>query len=232
MTTALTVDDIWKLFQETNRLFQESERKWDKSTQEWKERIQETERIMQENHAKTEQVMQENHAKTEQVMQENHAKTERTVDRVSLKVDQVSKQIGNLGGRWGEFVEGLIAPSCIAMFTERGIQVDEVFSRAKKTIDGERVEIDLLVANTVAAVLVEVKSHLEVEDVRHHLNRLEKFKTFFPRYADCQVYGAVAGIVIAAKADQFAMNKGLFVIVQSGETVKLANEQAFNPRVW
>ena len=203
MAIELTIDDIWKLFQETNRIFQESredlKREFQESERRWEKRIQE--------------------------MQETHAKTERTVK-------DVSKQIGNLGGRWGEFVEGLIAPSCIAMFTERGIQVDEVFSRAKKTIDGERMEIDLLVANTVAAVLVEVKSHLEVEDVRHHLNRLEKFKTFFPRYADCQVYGAVAGIVIAAKADQFAMNQGLFVIVQSGETVKLANGQEFNPRIW
>ena len=177
--------------------------------------------LFQESERKWEKRIQEN----ERIMQENHAKTERTVK-------EVSKQIGNLGGRWGEFVEGLIAPSCIAMFTERGIQVDEVFSRAKKTIAGERMEIDLLVANTVAAILVEVKSHLEVKDVQKHINQLEKFKTFFPRYANCQVYGAVAGIVIAAKADQFAMNQGLFVIVQSGETVKLANEQEFKPRVW
>ena len=94
------------------------------------------------------------------------------------------------------------------------------------------MEIDILVANTVAAVLVEVKSHLQVDDVRTHLTRLGKFKPFFPRYAACQVYGAVAGIVVDAEADQFAMNKGLFVIEQSGETVRLANNTAFVPRTW
>ena len=148
------------------------------------------------------------------------------------KIEKVSKLVGNLGSRWGEFVEGLVAPSCIAMFTERGIPVDEVYLRAKKTVAGERMEVDILVANSIAAVLVEVKSHLQVEDVRTHLNRLEKFKAFFKRYAACQVYGAVAGIVIDAAADRFAMNRGLFVIVQSGETVKLANGQEFNPRIW
>ena len=158
--------------------------------------------------------------------------TDRQMKETDRKIKEVSKLIGNLGGRWGEFVEGLVAPSCIAMFTERGIQVDEVYLRVKKTIAGEPMEIDILVANTVAAVLVEVKSHLQVEDVRTQIKRLDRFKPFFPRYAACQVYGAVAGIVIDAEADQFAMNKGLFVIAQSGETVKLANEQDFKPRIW
>ena len=117
------------------------------------------------------------------------------------------------------------------MFTERGIRVDEVYPRVKKTVAGERMEIGLLVANTVAAVLVEAKSNLKVEDVRNHLQRMEEFKAFFHRYANCQVYGAVAGIVVDSDADMFAMKQGLFVIEQSGETVKLANSQDFKPKV-
>ncbi|MBF0160159.1 MAG: DUF3782 domain-containing protein [Magnetococcales bacterium] len=165
---------------------------------------------------------------TDRQMQETAVRMQET-DR---KIKEVSTQIGHLGGRWGDFVEGLIAPSCIAMFTERGIQVDEVYPRVKKTVAGQHMEIDLLVANTVAAILVEVKSNLKVEDVRNHLDRLERFKSFFPRYAGCQVYGAVAGIVVDADADRFAINKGLFVIVQSGETVHIANDQSFVPRTW
>ncbi|MBF0159176.1 MAG: hypothetical protein HQL58_06590 [Magnetococcales bacterium] len=94
------------------------------------------------------------------------------------------------------------------------------------------MEIDLLVANTVAAVLVEVKSHLKVEDVRDHLERLGRFKSFFPRYANCQVYGAVAGIVVDSDADRFAIHQGLFVIVQSEDAVRIANDKAFVPRTW
>jgi len=137
-----------------------------------------------------------------------------------------------LGGRWGEFVEGLIEPACIDMFTKRGIPVDDVFSRARRKRGGQTMEIDLLVANTVAAVLVEVKSNLRVEDVHNHLERLDQFKIFFPRYADCMAYGAVAGIVIDADADQFAINKGLFVIAQSGESVHIVNDENFVPKIW
>ena len=210
MGAALTVDDIWKMFQETNRLFQESQERWE-------QRHREMERVMQADRAETASTFRE---------------TERQMQDTDRKIKQVSTQIGQLGGRWGEFVEGLIAPACIAMFTELGIQVDEIYPRVKKVIGGKMLEIDLLVANTVAAVLVEVKSQLQVEDVRNHLTRLADFKPFFPRYANCQVYGAVAGIVIESKADQFAIKQGLFVIEQSGETVRLANDREFKPNVW
>ncbi len=222
MGAALTVDDVWKMFQETNRLLQDSQERWE-------QRHREMERVMQEERAKTETVFRE----TDRQIQETAAQLRETAAQMretaaqmretDIKVKQVSTQIGQLGGRWGEFVEGLIAPACIAMFTERGIQVDETYPRVKKVIGGKTLEIDLLVANTVAAVLVEVKSQLQVEDVRNHLTRLADFKSFFPRYANCQVYGAVAGIVVESHADQFAMRQGLFVIEQSGETVRLAN---------
>ncbi|MEO5351283.1 MAG: hypothetical protein H7836_16820 [Magnetococcus sp. YQC-3] len=217
MSSTLTVDDVWKMFQETNRLFQESQERWE-------QRHQEMERVLQADRAETKSVFQE----TERQIQETAAQMRET----DIKVKQVSALVGNLGGRWGEFVEGLIALACIAMFRERGIQVDEIFPRGKKVIDGKHMEIDLLVANAVAAVLIEVKSQLQVEDVRNHLTRLAEFKAFFPRYANCQVYGAVAGIVVESKADQFAMKQGLFVIEQSGESVRLANDREFKPKVW
>ncbi|HIJ84993.1 MAG: DUF3782 protein [Magnetococcales bacterium] len=261
MSQTVTIDDIWKLFQETNRLFQESERemqdlkrkseqemqdskrkseqemqdskrewesKREQSKREWEQSKREWDRRFQESREKSDRDFEE----TRRILRESGEETDRRFQETERVVKEVSRQIGQLGSRWGEFVEKMIAPACIDMFTKRGIQVDEVFSRARKNLDGQNMEIDLLVANTVAAVLVEVKSNLRVEDVRDHLERLKKFKRFFPRYADCTVYGAVAGIVIDADADQFAMNRGLFVIAQSGETVRIANDESFVPKTW
>ena len=50
-----------------------------------------------------------------------------------------------------------------------------------------------------------------------------------PEYADRKVIGAVAGIIIDEGADKFAYKIGLFVIVQSGETVKITNDDEFSP---
>ncbi|MBF0157491.1 MAG: hypothetical protein HQL57_09940 [Magnetococcales bacterium] len=94
------------------------------------------------------------------------------------------------------------------------------------------MEIDLLVVNTEVVVLVEVKSRLTEDDVREHLTRLAEFKDFFREYADKRIMGAVAGIVIGESVERFAVNEGLFVMVQSGESMQFANDPEFQPRVW
>ncbi|MBF0293943.1 MAG: DUF3782 domain-containing protein [Magnetococcales bacterium] len=202
-----TLDDVWKAFLETDRRMREQSAETDR-------RMQETDRKLREMIAETDRLLRESDARTEK------------------KLKEVSTLVGNLGGRLGEFVEGLVRPACLALFQERGLPVDEVFSRLTKVVNGQKMEIDLLVADTVVAIPVEVKSHLTVEDVRNHLDRLGKFKQFFPRFAACRIHGAVAGMVISAEADRFAMNQGLFVIIQAGDTVRLANGPEFQPKAW
>ncbi|MBF0175671.1 MAG: DUF3782 domain-containing protein [Magnetococcales bacterium] len=211
MSQHVTIDDIWKMFEETNRMFKESEARAEARSREREREFQEIRRAMQESSAKTDRQMQE-------------------TDR---KLKEVSKLVGNLGGRWGEFVEGLVAPACETMFMERGIPVHKVHPRTRASLPGNRhMEIDLLVIDGTAVVIVEVKSELKVDDVRRHMERLGEFKEFYPEYADRRIMGAVAGIVIDQGVEQFAMKQGLFVIVQAGESVRLANDMAFVPRLF
>ncbi|MEO5368781.1 MAG: DUF3782 domain-containing protein [Magnetococcus sp. DMHC-1] len=276
MSTPLTLEDIWKLFQETNHLFQKSQSDWERRFQEnerllrmereerEKERIErekerferEKERIEREKErierekarekarekerierAEAERIFKEERAEADRRFQEEQAKARAEADRhfqeTERVVKDVSRQIGRLGGRWGEFVEGMVAPACETMFAERGIPVHKVHPRTKAKLPGNRhMEIDLLVINTTAVVAVEVKSDLKIEDVRWHADKLSEFKEFYPEYADRQIMGAVAGIVMGEGVDRFAMNLGLFVIVQSGENVRLANDLSFVPRIW
>ena len=165
--------------------------------------------------------------------------TDKKIDRMSAKVEEVSKtskiafdSVTAFTGKWGRFVEGLIAPGTIAMFKERGIEVEKVYQRVKAHKDGNEIEIDILAINKEYAVLIEAKSSLSVEDVDEHLERLNAFKKFFPEYSDRKVVGAVAGIVIEESADRFAYRQGFFVIGQTGETVRILNDRQFKPKVW
>ncbi|MBF8272544.1 MAG: DUF3782 protein [Magnetococcales bacterium] len=203
MSQTVTFDDVWKMFQETDRKFQETDRKF-----------QETDREIQ---------------KTGQQIKEVSVQMWET-DR---KVKEVSTQIGRLGGRLGEFVEGLVAPACKTLFAQRGIPVHKVSRRIEADLPGDRhMEIDLFVVNTDSVSLVEVKSKLTVEDVREHTVRMSEFKDFFPEYADKKAIGAVAGMVIEENVVRFAIRNGLFVMVQVGDSVRLANDEAFVPRMW
>jgi len=148
------------------------------------------------------------------------------------KIAEISKTVAALTGKWGRFVEGLIAPGTISMFKERGIEVEKVYQKVKAHKDGKEIEIDILAIDKEYAVLIEAKSTLGIEDIKEHIERLKIFKKFFPEYSDRKVIGAVAGIVIEEGADKFAYRQGLFVIGQTGETVKILNDKTFKPKIW
>ncbi|MBF0308777.1 MAG: DUF3782 domain-containing protein, partial [Magnetococcales bacterium] len=149
------------------------------------------------------------------------------------KLKESMRMVDNLTSKWGRFLEGLVAPACERIFAERGIPVHEVHQRVRKrTDDGRTLEVDILVVNERAVVLVEVKSTLGVEDVKRHLERLEQFKAFFPRYADCRVMGAVIGIDSDENTPEFARNAGLFVLGHAGDDVHITNPADFVPKVW
>lgn len=162
--------------------------------------------------------------------------TDKRMDRMSRETDkkiaQMSREVGALTGKWGRFVEGLIAPGAVAMFEERGIEIDRIFQRVNARKNGDRMEIDILGVNKEYVVLIEAKSTLGVYDVQEHIERMEAFKRFFPEYSDRKVVGAVAGIVIDENVDTFAYRQGFFVIGQTGDTVKILNDEGFKPKAW
>ncbi|MBF0628290.1 MAG: DUF3782 domain-containing protein [Magnetococcales bacterium] len=152
---------------------------------------------------------------------------------VTIKIDKAAILVGNLGSRWGDFVEGIVAAASVNLFARWGIPVHRMTRNVKAFLPGNRrMEIDVLISNTTIIIAVEAKSRLTLEHVQKYEKKLKEFKTFFPDYADKQLIGAVAGIVIDDQVDQYAMEQGLFVILQSGETVTLANDAEFVPKIW
>jgi len=151
---------------------------------------------------------------------------------VDRQIAKVSHQIGRLGNRLGEFVEGVVRPGLVRLFRERGLDVRETHPEVVSERHGRKAEIDLLAVDDRVAVAVEVKSKLAHRDVEDHLARLATFKEMFPRYADMAVYGAMAAMVLPDKQVQYAERCGLFVIGQAGDDAVLVNSPGFEPRAW
>ncbi len=169
---------------------------------------------------------------TERILKEQSIETDRQIEKLSKEIGRVNKQISALGGKWGRFVENMVAPACETIFLSRGIQVHRVSQRVRKRLNGGTLEVDVLVENQSQILVVEVKSSLGVEDIKEFLTDLQEFRRFFPEYNDKQLYGAVAGIEIEDSADVYAYRQGLFVLAQSGETISILNSDDFQPRVW
>ncbi len=169
---------------------------------------------------------------TDRQFKETDRKFKETDRKLDKALEEALKAVSDLGGKWGRFVEGLIAPGVERMFKSWGIEVNTVYQRTKRRRNGQHMEIDILALGSDAAILIEAKSTLSVDDVNEHLERLKNFRTFFPEYAQRKVYGSVAGIAIEEEADRYAYRQGLFVIAQSGEAVRILNDKKFKPMEW
>ena len=158
--------------------------------------------------------------------------TSEQVKETSRKVEQLNETVNALTGKWGKFVEGLVEQGAVRMFKERGIDVERASTRNRIRKNGTEMEIDIILENEEYVVAIEVKSTLKVEDVNEHIEDLGRLREFFPRFKNQKLIGAVAGIVMEEGADRYAYRRGLFVIGQTGETVKILNDDKFRPKIW
>ena len=189
-------------------LFRETDRKFQEASREMTQRNAETDRKFQD--------------------------TDRKFQDTDRKIQQLSELIGRQGNRLGDFVQEMVRPAVVRLLRERGLPVHQVAPNLSAYDDNGQViaEVDLLALNAQVAVAVECKSHLSVDDVNEHLERLAQFKGCFPQYRDYQLLGAVAGMVVPDQVGRYAYRKGLFVLAQSGQAIEIRNDASFQPKTW
>lgn len=217
MSEAITIADIYKLFERTEAQFAEFQKEAERRNVEAERRNVEAERRSAEADRRNAEA------------DRRSAEADRTMEELKKQVQATTEAVNNLTTRWGRFVEEMVEPAVVQLFQERGIDVTQTMSRLKSKRPGAAMEIDILAVNGSELVAVECKSRLSKDDVDDFLDRLQRFKLAFPQFRDFQVYGAVAGIEIDQGIDSYAYRRGLFVIKQSGETVKIINDVQFQP---
>lgn len=143
---------------------------------------------------------------------------------------EYDRKFGDLGNRWGRFVESLVEGDLVAMLRKKNIEVETIAERVRGKRNGEHFEFDIVAVNGEEVVVVEVKSTLRAEDIRHFLDRLENFTRWSPLYKGKKVYGAVAYLQVVQSAEIYAERQGLFVIRATGDSASIINKDSFRPR--
>jgi hypothetical protein len=236
MSESVTIADIYQLFrtsaEEFDRRLRESDRRIEQAKLESDRRI---EQAKLESERRAEQAKLENEqyrAETARILAEAKLESERRTAENERTIAELKRLVNSLTTRWGRFVEELVQPAVLRLFQEKGIDIKEIYPRARVKRQGIGMEIDILAVDDTDVVLVECKSRLSKDDVDEFLEKLTRFKIAFPHYKNYQAYGAVAGIEIDEGIDRYAYNKGLFVIKPSGDTVEIINDENFRPRTW
>jgi hypothetical protein len=213
------ISESWK---EHARLSQESWKESARLSQEnWKERIQETDRLRQESWKEHEQRIQE---------------TDRELKEIARVVKDQSKQIGGLSNSFGELAEHLVAPGMVKKFNALGYHFTKKQAGPETVRDAQGkilTQIDVLLENGEYAIAVEVKSRPTVNDIPHHITRLELLRQDKIRKHDTKIIrGAIAGAVFPDDVKELAIEAGLYAIEQSGDTMIIDVPEDFTPREW
>ena len=155
-------------------------------------------------------------------------------ERQKERLDRMSRRVGGLGNTLGEIVEHLVAPGIEERFWELGVELRTVASNLRLHEGGKTVaEIDVLLENDDVIMVVEVKSKPKAGDVAAHEERLERARGYYGRRNDGRrILGAMAGAVFGESQRQEALDAGIYVLVQSGDTMRLDVPEGFEPRAW
>ncbi|MDR1353595.1 MAG: hypothetical protein LBK05_09975, partial [Treponema sp.] len=72
------------------------------------------------------------------------------------------------------------------------------------------------------AMVVEVKSLLTLADVKDHMKRMGTLRQYADAHHDTRKYvSSVSGALIEDEARNFALEKGIYVIEHTGETIQI-----------
>ncbi|MDR2210787.1 MAG: hypothetical protein LBO65_04875 [Spirochaetaceae bacterium] len=211
--TALSFDDVWAALMELRDFQKESQENFDR-------RMEESNRFFLHSQEKLDQLMEETGLK----MQE----TDRRMQETDRRMKETDRKISRLGSRIGDLIEHLTAANILEQFKEQGYEFTRISRNNKlKGPQNQTVaEIDILLENGGFAMVVEVKSLLTLADVKDHIKRMETIRQYADSHRDGRKYvSSVSGALIEDEARSFALNRGIYVIEHTGDTVHIIAPQ-------
>jgi hypothetical protein len=151
-------------------------------------------------------------------------------------IKNLNKQMGLLNNRFGELAEHLVVPSIAGKFNEMGFHFDSVAPGGEKIIGANKrvmAQVDIVLRNSDYIVAVEVKTKPVMEDIPEHIERLGILREYWDKKGDQRkLCGAIAGAIFPETVREAALKAGLYVLVQSGDTMKIDIPDGFVPREW
>jgi hypothetical protein len=211
----LTFEKVWAMFQETDKKFAETRKELAEYSKETDRKFDRAEKLIEEN------------AKA-------LAETGKYLDKIGKRIDNLGKQLGEVNNRFGDVVEHLVIADVINKFNKLGYKFKRLVPKRKfKNEDGsDLAEADILLGNCEYLMVVEVKAKPDTEDVKYHVARLWKIRNYLDKHGEKRkLLGAIAGAVMNDNVRELALKNGLYILEQSGETMKLLTPEG-NPRMW
>ena len=161
------------------------------------------------------------------------SKSQKDTDQRMKETDRRLKKAEALfTTQWGKLMETLVEGDLLKLLKQKNIRVDDTTMNMKGCYKDENWEVDILASNGEEIVLVEVKTTLNLQNVKDFIYKLNKFTTWKPKYKEDKLYGAVAYLKADQGSARYAEKQGLFVIRAVGSSSSIINKKDFKPKIF
>ena len=164
----------------------------------------------------------------------NRAKFDAEWEEAKKEMRELSRQMGGLHNSFGEMAEHMVAPGIEDKFNEIGFNFDSVATKGMKITGADKkikAQIDIVMENGEYIVAVEVKTKVAIKDIDYAIRQLEVLREYKPN-DNRKILGAIAGVVFNENEKRAAIEAGFYILVQSGDTMKMEIPDSFVPREW
>ncbi|MDR0476034.1 MAG: hypothetical protein LBH43_20505 [Treponema sp.] len=151
------------------------------------------------------------------------------------QIKELSANIGGVNNTLGKWSEEMFAVKLCDKVNLLGYEFTKCGRNMRFWENGKRIaEVDCFLENGDFVMPVEVKANVTTGDVDKHIKRIEKMRGYMDTRNDLRtIVGAVAGAIVSGEVCEYAQYNGLYVLVQSGESIAVADmPEGFEARKW
>ncbi|MEE4357217.1 MAG: hypothetical protein V2I97_12180, partial [Desulfococcaceae bacterium] len=208
----------------------ESQKETDRGIDRLRESQKETGRQigeLRESQKETDRQLLESYAKNDEQM----AITRILMEQLSKRVDDVTRQLGELGLVQGEVAEDLFYRNVKHLFLPKGKSFATVIRNLKKK---GTAEYDIVASDGEDVLVIEVKNKLSARMVDSFIRKkLPNFRTVFPEYRNFRLSGGIGALVVKDEVGRYAEKAGLYVLTQTADGgAALLNRKNFKPKIF
>ncbi len=158
------------------------------------------------------------------------AETGELLQKTITKLDEIGRQLGDLGLVQGEVAEDLFYRNVRYLFKE---ERDIIFTDVKRNLKKKGAgEYDIVAVNGDAVLVIEVKNKLHKGMVdRFTGKKLPIFMEIFPEFRGRKLFGGIGALVVKDDVSRYAEKAGLYVLTQTSEGgAALVNRKNFRAK--
>jgi hypothetical protein len=199
----ITIDDIFALFKESEARLEKESAERKELAAEWNTKFQKESAEWRE--------------RSEIRIAEAEARSAR-------EDKKLRKQLGGIGNTLCGIAEQMVNAGVAEVFNSYGYTFGDSIRHYELTVDKKIIgEVDIVLFDGDFLAFIEVKSKVEKEHIRQHLDRIDLFKKHEKGkfWENKKIVGAIGGMVFSDEACDIALKNGLYVIKQSGKNLKM-----------